>query len=166
MKFAQKSVPGLADVGVPHGDGDGPRTPSRWLEGVWKKFQKTNFTIPNTSLQWNMLYNQSLALLMLGSPIGMAPELHPDGWRGSGNSFKWLILLCLTTSLSWSMLKNQSLALLMLGSRMGMGMAPELRPQGLDQKWTHTTLISMKNWRGWICNSPLKGQNGRGGTWQ
>ena len=29
MKYAEKSVPGLADVGVPHGDGDGPRTPPR-----------------------------------------------------------------------------------------------------------------------------------------
>ena len=28
MKYALKSVPGLADVGVPHGDGDGPRTPA------------------------------------------------------------------------------------------------------------------------------------------
>ena len=27
MKCALKSVPGLADVGVPHGDGDGPRAP-------------------------------------------------------------------------------------------------------------------------------------------
>ena len=26
MKYALKSVPGLADVGVPHGVGDGPRT--------------------------------------------------------------------------------------------------------------------------------------------
>ena len=26
MKYAEKSVPGLADVGVPQGDGDGPRT--------------------------------------------------------------------------------------------------------------------------------------------
>ena len=26
MKYALKSVPGLADVGVPHGDGDGPGT--------------------------------------------------------------------------------------------------------------------------------------------
>ena len=32
MKYAEKSVPGLADVGVPHGDGDGPRTPSRCLK--------------------------------------------------------------------------------------------------------------------------------------
>ena len=28
MKYAEKPVPGLADVGVPHGDGDGPRTPA------------------------------------------------------------------------------------------------------------------------------------------
>ena len=27
MKYVLKSVPGLADVGVPHGVGDGPRTP-------------------------------------------------------------------------------------------------------------------------------------------
>ena len=47
MKYAEKSVPGLADVGFPHGDGDGPRTPPRWLEGVWKKFQMTNLTMPN-----------------------------------------------------------------------------------------------------------------------
>ena len=26
MKYALKSVPGLADVGVPHGDEDGPET--------------------------------------------------------------------------------------------------------------------------------------------
>ena len=26
MKYALESVPGLADVGVPHGDGDGPVT--------------------------------------------------------------------------------------------------------------------------------------------
>ena len=32
MKYALKSVPGLADVGVPLGDEDGPRTPSRCLE--------------------------------------------------------------------------------------------------------------------------------------
>ena len=28
MKYAGKSVPDLADVGVPHGDGDGPVTPA------------------------------------------------------------------------------------------------------------------------------------------
>ena len=47
MICALKAVSGLADVGVPHGDGDSPRTPSRCLEGVRKKFQMTNFTIPN-----------------------------------------------------------------------------------------------------------------------
>ena len=28
MKYALKSVPGIADVGVPNGDGDGPVTPA------------------------------------------------------------------------------------------------------------------------------------------
>ena len=28
MKYAEILVPGLADVGVPHGDGDGPITPA------------------------------------------------------------------------------------------------------------------------------------------
>ena len=28
MKYALKSVTGLADVGVPQGDGDGPRAPA------------------------------------------------------------------------------------------------------------------------------------------
>ena len=28
MKYALKLVPGLADVGVPHGDEDGPGTPA------------------------------------------------------------------------------------------------------------------------------------------
>ena len=28
LKYSLKSVPGLADVGVLHGDGDGPRTPA------------------------------------------------------------------------------------------------------------------------------------------
>ena len=28
MKYALESVPGLADVGVPHGDEDGPGTPA------------------------------------------------------------------------------------------------------------------------------------------
>ena len=47
MKNTLKSVPGLADVRVPHKDGDGPGTPPRCLEGVCKKFQMTNFDIPN-----------------------------------------------------------------------------------------------------------------------
>ena len=47
MKYALKSIPGLADVGVPHGDRDCPRPPQRFLEGVWKKFQMTHFDMPN-----------------------------------------------------------------------------------------------------------------------
>ena len=36
MKYALKSFPGLADVGDPHGDGDGPRAPSRCQGGLEK----------------------------------------------------------------------------------------------------------------------------------
>ena len=39
MTYALKLVPGLADVGVLHGDGDGPRTPPKVPFGVRKKFQ-------------------------------------------------------------------------------------------------------------------------------
>ena len=44
---AQKSVPGIADVGVLPWDGDGPRTPTKCLEGARKKFQMTYLTMPN-----------------------------------------------------------------------------------------------------------------------
>ena len=37
MKDALKPVPGLADVGVPHGDGDGPRAPPRCTVGDLEK---------------------------------------------------------------------------------------------------------------------------------
>ena len=36
MKYTLKSVPGLADVGVPHGDGDGPQS-STQMSGGWRK---------------------------------------------------------------------------------------------------------------------------------
>ena len=36
MKYSLNSVPGLADVGVLHGVGDGPRAPPRCLEGQEK----------------------------------------------------------------------------------------------------------------------------------
>ena len=68
MIYAVKSVPGLADVRVLHGDGDGPRTPPRCLEGVWKKFQMTNLTIPNNIFLHGVCGNQFLAVLMLGFP--------------------------------------------------------------------------------------------------
>ena len=44
---APGSGPGLADVGVLHGDGDGPRTSPRCLVGVRKNHQMTNLTMPN-----------------------------------------------------------------------------------------------------------------------
>ena len=47
IKYALKAVPGVADVEVPHGDGDGPRTSPRCMGRVWKKFQMTNFIMPN-----------------------------------------------------------------------------------------------------------------------
>ena len=40
MKYALKSVPGLADVGVPHGEGNGPTTPPRCMEGGLEKVSK------------------------------------------------------------------------------------------------------------------------------
>ena len=84
MIYALKSVPSLADVGVLHGDGDGPRTPPRCLEGARKKFQLTILLCLTTSLIQSILKNQSLAVLTLRSPmgIGMAPELQPDVREG------------------------------------------------------------------------------------
>ena len=39
MNDAKKSVPGLADVWVLHGDRDDLRTPPRWVEGIGKSFK-------------------------------------------------------------------------------------------------------------------------------
>ena len=50
----------------------------------------------------------------------------------------------------------------MLRTPMGKRIAPELQPEGPDQKSTVTTLISVKNRRGWMCNSQPKGQIGLG----
>ena len=40
---ALKSVPSLADVGVSHGDRDGPRTPPRCTEGGHEKVSNESF---------------------------------------------------------------------------------------------------------------------------
>ena len=45
MKYALKLVPGLADVGDPHGDG--PKNFPRSLKGSGKSFKMINFTTPN-----------------------------------------------------------------------------------------------------------------------
>ena len=98
MKDALKPVPGLADVGVPHGDGDGPRTPARCLEGARKKFQMTNFIMPHSTFSI-MLNNLSFMKYPLKSVPGLGDVvvLHGDGvgprtpprcLEGSGKSFK------------------------------------------------------------------------------
>ena len=63
-KCALKSVPGLAEVGVPHGDGDGPRTPPRCLGGL-ENFQMTNFTMPNkiSSMKYSLKSVPGLAVV-------------------------------------------------------------------------------------------------------
>ena len=72
MKYALKSFPGLPDVGVPHGDGDGPRTPPRCMEEVKKKFQMTNFIKPNN----NSFIKDSLKPVPGLAHVGV---LHGDG---------------------------------------------------------------------------------------
>ena len=90
MKYTLKSVPGLADVGVPHVDGDDPRTSPRCMGQVWKKFHVTNFDMPN---------NVSYVKYALKSVPGLAdvevPHGDGDGTRapprcpeGSGKIFK------------------------------------------------------------------------------
>ena len=90
MIFALKSVPGLADVGVPHGDGDGPRTPPRWLEGVWKKFQLTNLTMPNnfSFMKYAEKSVPDLADVGVLHGDGDGPRTPPRCLEMSGKSFK------------------------------------------------------------------------------
>ena len=82
----------LLMLGVPHGNGDDPRTLLKCLEGVRIKFQMTNLTIPNNFpfMKYAPKSVPGLGLMMLGSFIrmGMAPELQPDVWQGSGIFFK------------------------------------------------------------------------------
>ena len=63
------SVPGLADVVVLHGHGDGPRAPSRCPRGP-EKIQMTNFTMPN---------NTSSLTYALESVPGLADVVVPHG---------------------------------------------------------------------------------------
>ena len=90
MKYALKPVPGLADVGVLHGVGDGPRTLPRCLEGVRKKFQIPNFTMPNS------ISSMKYALKPVPGPAdvgvlhgdGDGPRTPPRCLERSGKSFK------------------------------------------------------------------------------
>ena len=88
MKYAPKTVPGIADVGVLHGDGDGPRTPPRCLELVRKKFQMTNFTIPNNTSSMKYALKSVPGLADVGVPHGDGPRTPPSVWGGSGKGFK------------------------------------------------------------------------------
>ena len=75
MKYALTSVPIIADVGVPHGDGDGSRTQARCLEVVRKKFQMTYFTMPNNFSSMKYVPKSFPGLADVGVPkgTGMAP---------------------------------------------------------------------------------------------
>ena len=74
MNCALKSVPGLADVWVLHGDGDGPRAPPR-CQGVWKKFQMTNFTMPNNIFSMTYALKSVPGLADVGVPHGVGDGL-------------------------------------------------------------------------------------------
>ena len=87
MKYALKSVPGLADVGVLHGDG--PRTPPRCLERSGKKFQMTNFTMRNNSCSLKYALKSVPGLADVGVPHGDedGPRTPPRCLVRSGQSF-------------------------------------------------------------------------------
>ena len=88
MKYALKSVPGLADAGVLHGVEDGPRAPPRCLEGVRKKFQMTNLTMPNNSCSKKYALKSVPGLADVGVPHGVedGPRTLVPRFKGGGNS--------------------------------------------------------------------------------
>ena len=65
-----KSVPGLADVGVLHGDGDGPRTAPRGLRDL-EKIKITNFIMPNKISSMNNALKSVPGLADVGVPHGV-----------------------------------------------------------------------------------------------
>ena len=88
MKYALKSGPALADVGVLHGDG--LRTSSRCLEGVRKKFQITNLTIHNSIcfMKYTLKSVSGLADVGVLHGDGDGPRTSPRCLERSGKSFK------------------------------------------------------------------------------
>ena len=84
MIHALKSVPSLADVGVSHGDRDGPRTPPRCTEGVMKKFQMTHFDMPNnvSSMKYALKSVPGLADVGVPNGNGDCPRPPPRFLRG------------------------------------------------------------------------------------
>ena len=71
MKYALRSVPGLADIGVPHGVAYGPRTTPRCVGRVWKKFQMTNFYMPNNVSSMKYALKSVPGLADVGVPHGV-----------------------------------------------------------------------------------------------
>ena len=55
IKYALKSIPGLADVGVSHGVGEGPRSVPQCLMGPGKSFKWAILLCLTMLLPWNML---------------------------------------------------------------------------------------------------------------
>ena len=75
-KCALKSLPRLPDVGVPHGNEDGPTTPPRCLEGSGIFFQMTNLTMPN-----NVSFMKCALKSFPGLPEAGVPHGDEDGPR-------------------------------------------------------------------------------------
>ena len=90
MKYALKTVPGLADVGVPHGGGDDSRTQPRCLEGVRKKFQMTYFSLTNKTSFMKYALKSVPGLADAGVPHGDGdgPQSSTQMSEGSGKNFK------------------------------------------------------------------------------
>ena len=84
MIYALKSVRGLADVGVPHGDSDGPRGPPRCLRGP-EKIQMTNFIMPNNTLSMKHGLKSVPGLADVGVPHG-----YGDGPRTPPRCLEWV----------------------------------------------------------------------------
>ena len=89
MKYPIKSDPGLAEVRVPHGDGDGPRAPPKCLGGL-EKFQMTNFTMHNNFCFKKCALKSvpGLADVKVLHGVGDGPRTPPRCLEGPGKSFK------------------------------------------------------------------------------
>ena len=143
MKNALILVLGIADVGVLNGDGDDLRTPPRCQKGVKKKFQMTNFTMPNNScsMKYALISVPGLANVGVLHGDGDGPRCPGDPEKFQMTNFSMTNNM---SSMKYALKTVPGLA--DVGVPHGDGDGPmELRPEGPDQKSEHTTLISMKN---------------------
>ena len=90
LNYALKSVPGLADDGVLHGDEDGPIALPRCMEGVRKKFLMTNFIMPNniSCKEYSLKLVPGLADVKVLHGDGDGPRTSPRCLVRSEKSFK------------------------------------------------------------------------------